>query len=228
MEKNDSKKLWLDLEKEFVPRDQFNLGPYTTQAYYDDPVCLSFITSRYKFCAKMLSGLDTVLEIGCGDGFGGAIVAQRVKKLYCTDINESLLEDNKSRMNHFSNIEYQYHDFREKPYHKKVDGIYLVDVIEHVFKKEESAFLNNLVASLNPNGICLIGTPNIESGKYASKYSKEAHVNLKDYKELKGIGEKYFHNSFIFGMNDEVVHTGFPQMSHFLWVLCVGPKQNNK
>ena len=97
-----------------------------------------------------------------------------------------------------------------------------------MFKKEESAFLNNLVASLNPNGICLIGTPNIESDKYASKYSKEAHVNLKDYKELKSIGENYFQNSFIFGMNDEVVHTGFPQMSHFLWVLCVGPKQNNK
>ena len=26
-------------------------------------------------------------------------------------------------MNHFSNIEYQYHDFREKLYHNKVDGI---------------------------------------------------------------------------------------------------------
>ena len=51
MENNDSKKLWLELEKQYVPEDQFNLGPYTTQAYYDDPVCLSFITSRYKFCA---------------------------------------------------------------------------------------------------------------------------------------------------------------------------------
>ena len=38
-----------ELEKEYVPGDQLNLGPYTTQAYYDDPVCLSFITSRYKF-----------------------------------------------------------------------------------------------------------------------------------------------------------------------------------
>ena len=128
MEKNDSKKLWLDLEKEHVPEDKFNLGPYTTQAYYDDPVCLSFITSRYKFCAKMLSGLDTVLEIGCGDGFGGAIVSQKVKELYCTDINESLLKDNESRMEHFSNIKYElkeiisiFKSIAKKEYGKEVD-----------------------------------------------------------------------------------------------------------
>ena len=211
-----------------MPGHQFNLGPYTTQAYYDDPVCLSFITSRYKFCAKMLSGLDTVLEIGCGDGFGGAIVAQRVKKLYCTDINESLLEDNKSRMEKFNNIEYHYHDFRESPYPNKVDGIYLVDVIEHIFQEEEHDFLSNLVTSMNHNGTCLIGTPNITADKYASVYSREGHINLKDHESLKTIGEKYFNNSFLFGMNDEVVHTGFPQMAHFLWLLCVSPKISDR
>ena len=116
MNKNDSKKLWLNLEKEYLHDETFMLGPYTTQAYYDDPSCLAFITSRYKFCSKMLSGLNTVLEIGCGDGFGGAIVAQRVEKLICTDINEKQLEDNSSRMSHFNNIDYIYHDFREKPF----------------------------------------------------------------------------------------------------------------
>ena len=103
MNENNSKKLWLNLEKK-MPNETFNLGRYTTQAYYDDPACLSFITSRYKFAAKMLSNKDTVLEIGCGDGFGGAIVAQRVKNLICTDINKPLLEDNTSRMRYFSNI----------------------------------------------------------------------------------------------------------------------------
>ena len=77
-----------------MPKQSFSLGRYTTQAYYDDPACLSFITSRYKFVAKMLSGLNTVLEIGCGDGFGGAIVAQRVERLICADINKPLLENN--------------------------------------------------------------------------------------------------------------------------------------
>ena len=223
MKDRNSKELWLDIDKT-IPKESFNLGRYTTQAYYDDPASLSFIASRYKFCAKMLSDLNTVLEIGCGDGFGGAIVAQRVNRLICTDINKPLLEDNSSRMGHFSNIEYHYHDFRESPYPERVDGIYLVDVIEHVFQEEEDAFLTNLVASLNDNGTCIIGTPNKTADKYASEYSREGHINLKDHESLKTLGEKYFHKSFLFGMNDEVVHTGFPQIAHFLWILCVGPK----
>ena len=222
MNENNSKDLWLNLEKN-IPNEHFKLGRYTTQAYYDDPASLSFITSRYKFVAKMLSGKNTVLEIGCGDGFGGAIVAQRVDRLICTDINKPLLEDNVSRMGYFSNIEYHYHDFRENPFPEKVDAIYLVDVIEHIFIDEETSFLTNLVASLKDNGICLIGTPNIAAEKYASKYSKEGHVNLKDHTSLKDIGVKYFENSFQFGMSDEVVHTGFLPMSHFLWLLCISP-----
>jgi cyclopropane fatty-acyl-phospholipid synthase-like methyltransferase len=222
---NNSKDLWLQLEKN-IPNQSFQFGPYSTQAYFDDPACMAFITSRYKFCAKMLSGLKTVLEIGCGDGFGGAIVAQKTDKLICTDINEAILRDNEKRMGHFSNIEYHYHDFREKPYQEKVNGIFLVDVIEHIFPSEETNFLENLSNSLSDNGICLIGTPNLSSEKYASKYSKIGHVNLKDHMSLKSIGEKYFKNSFLFGMNDEIVHTGFSQMCHYLWALCVDSKKN--
>ena len=73
-------------------------------------------------------------------------------------------------------------------------------------------------ASLNYNGVCIIDTPNIAANKFASKYSKAGHTNLKDHKALKSIGEEYFKNSFLFGMNDEMVHMGFPQMLHYLWV----------
>ena len=82
MSSNDSKTLWLDLEREIRP-EAMPLGRYTTQAYLDDPCALAFISARYKFCAKLLSSKDRVLEIGCGDGFGGALVAQKVKNLIC-------------------------------------------------------------------------------------------------------------------------------------------------
>ena len=70
MIKGNSKDLWLQLDKE-IESQSFTMGQYTSQAFTDDPAALAFITSRYKFSAKMLSGLNTVLEIGCGDGFGG-------------------------------------------------------------------------------------------------------------------------------------------------------------
>ena len=139
------------------------------------------------------------MEIGCGDGFGGAIVSQRVGELLCTDINAPLLKDNEQRMSNFSNISYSYHDFRSAPHQRQFDAIYLVDVIEHVFTHEENRFLENICLSLKNNGICLIGTPNKTAEKFATKFSKEAHVNLKDESGMRTIGKKFLKTHFFSG-----------------------------
>lgn len=219
----DSKKLWLSIDQKMQP-DPIKLGRYTTQAYIQDPIRLSFITARYKFCSRMLSDMQTVLEIGCGDGFGGAIVAQMVEELICTDINEHILGENRKNFNHINNLTFRYHDFRQSAYSRKVDAIYLIDTIEHIFPDEEDRFMLNLKASLKKHGVCIIGTPNETADKFANNWSREGHVNLKSHASLMNLSEKYFHNAFFFGMNDEMIHTGFPPMTHFMWALCVGPR----
>ena len=62
--------------------------------------------------------------------------------------------------------------------------------------------------------------PSLESQKYASEPSKIGHVNCKTAAQLKSLSEVYFNNVFIFSMNDEVLHTGFHPMSHYLFSLC--------
>ncbi len=153
------------------------------------------------------------------------MVAQLVDQLICTDINKEILSENREKMANFENIKFEYHDFRETPYKQKVDAIYLIDTIEHIYPDEETGFMTNLTDSLNDKGICLIGTPNITADEYANNWSREGHVNLKSYDSLMKLAEQYFFNSFFFGMNDEVLHTGFPPMAHFMWVLCVGPQK---
>jgi len=37
---------------------------------------------------------------------------------------------------------------------------------------------------------------------------------------------RYFHQSFLFGVNDEVVHTGFYPMCHYLMALGCSPRDN--
>src|SRR5262245_66371849 len=95
----DSKKLWLSVLDKV---DTFNvsLGRATAQGYMVDPRRIAFVASRYKFVAKMLAGVDTALEVGCGDAFGAPIVAQSVRQLICTDIDEDTLEQNKQRSLH--------------------------------------------------------------------------------------------------------------------------------
>jgi hypothetical protein len=36
---------------------------------------------------------------------------------------------------------------------------------------------------------------------------------------------RYFQNVFVFSMNDEVVHTGFSPMAHYLFAMGVGVRK---
>jgi SAM-dependent methyltransferase len=220
---NDSKSLWLGLRAKLTQYD-VRLGAATAQDYVHDPKHIAFVASRYKFAAKMMEGLNRVIEIGCGDAFGAPMIAQEVEKLICTDIDGEMLKDNAQRCAPFKNISFEYFDFRKKSYPNPADGICLIDVIEHIYPSEESAFLANLVRSLQPHGIGLFGTPNITADQYASPNSKTGHINLKDHKTLRSALSPHFHNIFVFSMNDEVLHTGFYPMAHYLWALCVSPK----
>jgi 2-polyprenyl-3-methyl-5-hydroxy-6-metoxy-1,4-benzoquinol methylase len=147
-----------------------------------------------------------------------------VQRLICTDIDEETLADNRARLKEFSNIAFEYFDFRQAPYPAAVEGVYLIDVLEHVFPEEEDTFLDHVARSLVPHGIGLLGTPNASSEPYASAHSKTGHVNWKSGEQLRALAQRFFHNVFMFGMNDEVIHTGFLPMSHYLLALCVGPR----
>ena len=160
----------------------------------------------------MLEGKKDVLEVGCGDGFKSEIVRKRVKNLYLNDtVAPNELFDKKFLKNDFS-----------KSYikNKKFDAIYLLDVFEHINKRITDKFIKNLKLNLKQNGIIIVGIPTLASQRYASKLSKETHVNCLNKKELKSFFSKHFNNVFTFSMNDEVLHTGYDKMSHYIFAIC--------
>jgi len=77
---------------------------------------------------------------------------------------------------------------------------------------------------LKKSGCTIIGIPSLESQAYASPGSREGHVNCKSGITLQTLLLQYFDHVFLFSMNDEVVHTGFSKMAHYLLALCVNPK----
>ncbi len=199
------------------------LGLSVDFAYENDPIRLTFSTSRYKFVSKMFKGFNNVLEIGCGDGFFSRIVKQNVKNLVATDFDDMFIENAKE--NYISTkkkwrIQFKVLDILKEKFHSKFDGIYALDVFEHIKKNKERLFLKNISISLKKNGVLILGIPSLESQKYASKISKEGHVNCKSADEFSKILGKYFNNVFMFSMNDEVIHTGFGKMAHYLIAIC--------
>ena len=195
-------------------------GLMSNYAWYDDPKRLAFHFARYKFVSKMLSGRQNVLEVGCADAFGTRVVLQEVKNLVAVDIEPAFIDDVNNRMCDKWQFNAFVHDILQAPVEGKFDGAYSLDVLEHISADFEDVFMRNIVASLSDDGAVMIGMPSLESQQYASVASKEGHVNCKSGPDLKSFLEKYFHNVFLFSMNDEVVHTGYSRMAHYLLGLC--------
>ena len=193
-----------------------HLGLMANKSWNQDPRRTLFTLARYKFVAKMLAGRNHVLEVGCADAFGTRIVQQVVGKVSATDFDPVFIADVKERMDPNWPLEAFVHDMLAGPVAGPFDAAYALDVLEHISEADEDRFINNIVISLTATGVAIFGMPSIESQSHASPQSKAGHVNCKSGEALKRTLERHFHTVFVFSMNDEVVHTGFYPMAHYL------------
>ena len=192
---------------------------------------LEFILARYKFVAKMLQNREhlKVLDLGCGEGLGDLLIAQNCgcDKIVGIDFME---DDIKWANENIANekMEFLHKDFMgEDIFSGRGDCVVSLDVVEHIPVEQEDEYLKTICLNLAPDGIAVIGTPNVTMHPYASPWNKEAHINNYSQERLYAALSKYFKNVFIFGMNDEVLHTGFYPMSCYIMALCCG-KRNKK
>ena len=222
-----------DLTKELQNQSQMDsysqrgpatMGPWTSHIWRSDPRHLGFLLARYKFCAKMLAGKDDVLEVGCGDAFGSSVILQSVKRIHGIDFEPLVLKEAQCNMQKefLDRCTFSVHNMLEGPVAMKFDAAYSLDVIEHISSQDENHFLANICSSLKTNGVCILGTPNVEARRFASQASSIGHINLKGADTLRKLLSDFFENVFIFSMNDEIVHTGFYPMAHYLLGIGVG------
>ncbi len=200
------------------------LGVLKNWEWHDDPRRFLFSMARYKFVSKMFAGRNNVLELGCGDAFNAPIVLQTVKKLTVADFDPVFIEDARSRMKAPWIYDAKVLDLLKDPIEGSYDGIYSLDVLEHIPQEREREVLTKICKALDPNGAVIIGMPSLESQAYASAPSRAGHINCKTMPDLQALLNDFFHNVFMFSMNDEVVHTGYHKMAHYLFGLCAGKK----
>jgi len=177
------------------------------ETYYRDPIHAAFSMARYVHVARWLTGFNRVVEIGCGNGFYGGIVRQFVNHLVQTDIENWNPTNGRLR----STVKY--------------DAAFALDVLEHVEPSDEDVWLGNVAKSLTDTGTCIIGMPSLESQAFASKYSKQEHVNCKTQEQLKDLMSRHFKCVYLFGMNDCALHTGYGPMCHYRLALANTPKE---
>jgi 2-polyprenyl-3-methyl-5-hydroxy-6-metoxy-1,4-benzoquinol methylase len=143
-----------------------------------------------------------------------------VGELTAVDFDPVFVEDVNRRMTSKWRFTCFAHDLLQSPVPGQFDGTYALDVLEHIRPEDEDKFLGHVVRTLAPHGIAIFGMPSLESQPHASAISRAGHVNCKSMPDLKASLENFFHNVFVFSMNDEVVHTGYHKMAQYLLALC--------
>ncbi|MCI4665061.1 MAG: class I SAM-dependent methyltransferase [Neomegalonema sp.] len=203
----------------------FDFGPVNKWGFVDDPKRFGFLISRHKFVSKMLDGKKNVLDIGCQEGLGTMIVSKAVARITGVDFFAAHVESaNKGIRPVAPNAEFFGHDIIGGPVAGEFDAAYSMDVFEHIDPAQCDRYMKNIIASLTADGVFIVGIPSLESQAFASPASREGHINCRTGADLRDFCREYFGNVFMFGMNDEVVHTGFFPMCHYLIAVCVGPK----
>jgi len=200
------------------------LGLMVNESWNVDPKRTLFTLSRYKFVAKMLAGYGQVLEVGCADAFGTRLVQQTVGHVTAIDFDPVFIEDAQQRVDKHWPMDLKVHNMLEGPPDGEFDAVFSLDVLEHIRPEQEQLFVTNMIAPLPKHGVAIVGMPSLESQAHASPQSKAGHVNCKTGADLRRLFLNYFDNVFLFSMNDEVIHTGFSPMAHYLLVVCCGKR----
>ncbi len=190
------------------------LGQHWSYNLLDDPKRLAFVLARYAFAARLIGAGRRVLELGCSEGVGGMVLAGPAARYAGVDSDTEAIRA--ARAN-WARRGWRFipDDFLGRRY-GAFDAVVSLDVLEHIEPRCEALFFRTVRRNLTPHGMCVIGTPNATAARYASAVSRANHVNLHDARRLAAEMGRHFRKVLLFGMNDEVVHTGFSPMAHYL------------
>lgn len=219
---------WLRVRAMDVPVSM-TMGPNLIDRWVMDPKRIGFMMARYKFAAKMLSQCHSILEVGCGDGFGTVTFLQDTKAKTVTgiDFDESLIQYANNTLwdavnvarNDGDKLIFTHTDVFSYP-GPQVAGVCSLDVWEHILPDDSLKFVHKLSSLLLPHGVAVIGTPNKLASAYASPHSIEGHCNLKSPDEFRAELQQCFSNVFVFSMSDETITAGFLPLANYLMAVC--------
>lgn len=209
--------------KAMLGDEHLTLGPYFTHMVRKTPRRLLHMLSYYKFAAKMIGPEKRIIEVGCNEGLGTVILAESARSCLGVDLDAPAIEVANASVAG-EKLSFRCADILTADDLGPFDAAVSLDVIEHIYQEHEDAFMAAIAKRLEPDGVLVLGTPNINSDQYAGPHSRAGHVNLFSADRLRELCERHYRNVFLFSGNDEVVHTGFTPMAYYLIALCAGPR----
>ena len=140
--------------------------------------------SRYYFACPLVEG-RFALDVGCGTGYGSAVLAQSANRVCGLDLSHEAVAFAKSNYP-ASKIEFLVSDCRQLPFASRtVESAVCFEVIEHI--AEQEALLREVSRVLKPDGLLIISTPNRAYYTEERKEVNPFHVREFNFDEFRTI-----------------------------------------
>lgn len=152
----------------------------------------------HQYAIGKLRGSRRVLDVGCGTGYGSAMVASRVREVVGIDASAEAVAH--ARFKHRrGNLEFVVMPADELDFPDgSFDAAYSIQVMEHI--EDVEAHLSEVVRVLRPGGAFVVATPNRLT--YSPNGLHNAfHVKEYDARELEALLASYFPEVEISGLH---------------------------
>jgi 2-polyprenyl-3-methyl-5-hydroxy-6-metoxy-1,4-benzoquinol methylase len=110
----------------------------------------------------------------------------------------------------------------------RFDAVVAMDMINVIPADHSEEWIRMIQEHLTEYGIAILGTPNVTAQQGVSDGVRAGPVNLFSGDRLGDQLKRHFHQVFVFGANDEVVHAGYMPLAHYLIAVCCRKRQGGQ
>ncbi|MGH2692594.1 MAG: class I SAM-dependent methyltransferase [Actinomycetota bacterium] len=190
--------------------------------------------AAYRFAARIVTG--TVLDAGCGEGYGSAILSRRAHRVVSLDLDRPTLTHARQR---YRSPSFVRGDVSDLPLaDSSVDAVVALQVIEHL--ADARGFLREARRTLRPGGPLVLTTPNratfpgglnpFHVHEYDAAELKELLGNAFDDVRMMGLahglGVRWLERAIAEPIQQRLIRTPYPELPPALRVMlrAVSPK----
>ncbi len=173
--------------------------------------CILYCLARYKFIARLLHPQETVLDVGCGYGYGTKLLSKYCTKSVGCDINAICIEAARER---FKDTDFIHADVCHL--NEEYDVVVCMELIEHL---DNVSSIIEKVKELARKYV-VFSTPRYLPYRERSKVRQLFHIREYDYKSLYELFSEHFKTVLIFTQTDEIVSSGNPDVTWTYVAIC--------